>query len=121
MLPNRYYTDNFSDWEDLQKQFSDYNAPANLGKEPKYIYAKYDNGGYDGTAGIIYANKKTGPYYIVASSHCSCYGLEGSWSPTEHSKKEIIRMFKDNQQPYGFYGNETVKEYIKEKFNINLG
>ena len=45
------------------------------------LYATYETGNYEGHSNILY--KKDGKFYENYGSHCSCYGLEGQWSPTE--------------------------------------
>ena len=45
------------------------------------IYAEYDQECYEGYAFILF--RKDGKLYEVNGSHCSCYGLEGQWSPEE--------------------------------------
>lgn len=45
------------------------------------IHARYDTGGYEGDAHVIF--RKEGKLYEVNGSHCSCYGLEGQWAPEE--------------------------------------
>lgn len=43
--------------------------------------AYYDTGCYNGSAQVLF--EKLGKLYICDAGHCSCYGLEDQWSPTE--------------------------------------
>lgn len=49
----------------------------------EFIYASYDTPPYEGYAHVIF--RKNGKLYEVNGSHCSCYGLEGQWTPEETS------------------------------------
>lgn len=73
----------FADWESVCTSFST--------SEPKpdhVIYARYEDGGYDGSALVVYRNKDK--YYLVYGSHCSCYGLEDQFNPTEYNSKDEL-------------------------------
>lgn len=80
------YQGDFDNWEDVQCQF------AMTEKEPtKVIYAAYDTGNWEGHAVVAY-RKGRNKYYLVEGGHCSCYGLEGQWDPTEYiGKAEFIK------------------------------
>ena len=44
------------------------------------LFAWYDDPyGYSGEAFLLF--RKDGEYYTIEGSHCSCFGLEGQWSP----------------------------------------
>ena len=45
------------------------------------LLAYYDYGDYSGNAFVLF--KRGGQYFEVNGGHCSCYGLEGQWSPEE--------------------------------------
>ena len=48
-------------------------------------YYSYEN--YSGEAIVIFEQK--GKLYEVEGSHCSCYGLEGQWSPEEITQEYL--------------------------------
>jgi len=54
----------------------------------EFIYASYDVEGYEGYAHVIY--RLNGKLYEVNGSHCSCYGLEGQWSPEENDLAALL-------------------------------
>jgi hypothetical protein len=67
---------------------------------------------------VIY--EKDGQLYEVHGGHCSCYGLEGQWSPEETSKEyllgEITRMENDpNGYHYGklWEHKDTIKSILE--------
>lgn len=53
------------------------------------IYANYNNEGYEGDAFVLF--RRGGKLFESNGEHCSCYGLEGQWSPEETSL-EALRL-----------------------------
>jgi hypothetical protein len=53
-------------------------------------FAKYEQESYEGSATVIFAHD--GKMYMVSASHCSCNGLEDSWSPDEVTVDMLKRM-----------------------------
>ena len=47
------------------------------------IYGNWDNGDYDGCASFLLIDYTTGKFYEINGSHCSCYGFEGQFTPSE--------------------------------------
>lgn len=82
---NRQY-EGFDGWSAVQREFS-----ADLGPEPTFVFANYEQEGYEGSAIVVTADAPEGPYRIVIGSHCSCMGLEDQWEPTEHGRKDLLR------------------------------
>jgi hypothetical protein len=87
------YFGQFSSLEDVADEFSGsgYYDGGNISKEDilntlrsaKVLYALYGTPSYEGYGFVLY--EKDGKLYEVNGSHCSCYGLEGQWSPEETS------------------------------------
>jgi hypothetical protein len=46
-------------------------------------FAQYEQLHYEGSAFVLF--ERDGRLYECNGSHCSCYGLEGQWSPEETS------------------------------------
>lgn len=87
------YNGHFTNWADVQKEF-DMKEP-----EPEeVIYAEYATGNYVGDAVVVYRNGDT--YFTVEGGHCSCYGLEGKWSPEQYNKDTLIAAW-EKAIPYG--------------------
>lgn len=116
-IQKREYHNDFSDWPSMLKDFGE-----NVSEEPEYVFASYDLDGYDGSAGVIYAWKKDGPYYIVTGSHCSCYGLENQWDPTEHEAKDLAALFtRGKYTPYGFHNmRPELSAWLLTNFDIDI-
>ncbi len=62
-----------------------------------FIQASYDICGYDGNADILYV--QNGKLFEVHGGHCSCYGLEGQWSPEETFPEAALKQecFQNNE------------------------
>ena len=79
------YTDMRAAWQEDGDDFP---------SEDEILVALYDGGSYDGLAFVLF--HRDGKLYEVHGSHCSCYGLEGQWSPEETSWAALgIRTFED--------------------------
>lgn len=84
-------------------------------EETKYdgvniMLAWYEVDGYEGYAFVLF--NKDGKLYTVEGSHCSCYGLEGQWSPDE-TTAEALR----HRMTAGYLGKSYSGE---EEFSIPL-
>lgn len=81
------YIDLFSDWKDVQSNFTTDE------KEPdEVIFAAYKYEDYSGDAVVAYRNGET--YYLNEGSHCSCYGLEDQWQPEAYTKEQFIQALQ---------------------------
>lgn len=58
-------------------------------KGVKILWAEYEQGGYEGDVFVLF--RRAGRLYSVEGSHCSCYGLEGQWSPVETTKEALAK------------------------------
>jgi hypothetical protein len=74
------------------------------------LLAFYDTPSYEGYALVIYRNGDT--YYSVSGSHCSCYGLEGQWEPTDYTKDVLAGLVE--RMIAGCYdvSKDTKKQYL---------
>ena len=72
------------------------------------LLAHYEYENYEGYSYVLFYDKSNGGLYEVTGSHCSCYGLEGQWSPEETSI-EILRAELDR----GRFSNE-IRENIEK-------
>ena len=68
------------DFSDKESMLSNFEIEASALDNCEVIYAHYE-GGYDGSAFVLF--RKDGKLFEVNGSHCSCYGLEGQWTPEE--------------------------------------
>lgn len=69
--------------------------------DEKIIIASYTYEDYSGSAYVLFT--KQGKIYEVTGGHCSCYGLEDQWEPTEVCLPELINRAKN--------GKGTINEY----------
>lgn len=53
----------------------------------QFIIADYTYENYSGSSFVLFT--ENGKLYENHGSHCSCYGLEGQWSPEETSVEEL--------------------------------
>lgn len=102
-MKDREYRGDFEQWADDQKTYGDTvlgsyggNCPT---EEPRYVFAEYQTPSYEGYSTVITSSDGR-KFEVVEGSHCSCYGLEGQWEPTEHTKDEIEKMMGAT---YGFF------------------
>ena len=75
------------DWKDYADVVSSTSYGDELPKEPEIVYAEYENGGYDGSAIIVFV--RDGKWYENNDSHCSCNGLD-TWSPEETTPEALL-------------------------------
>lgn len=83
----------FNDKEDVGQQF-DIKLEDNI----QLLYAHYEQGSYEGEATVIYSQNDK--LYEVHGSHCSCYGLEGQWSPESCTYEDIVARLENGSFPY---------------------
>lgn len=86
------YSGGFDTWADVQREFQ-----IDLKEPSQVLYAGYDRDGYDGSAQVVYRQGRR--YYVVEGGHCSCYGLEGQFDPTEYRGKRELRTALEKAFP----------------------
>ncbi len=73
------------------------------------LLASYSYENYSGDAFVLF--RKGGKLYEVNGGHCSCYGLEGQWSPEETAVDALMHRLEAGHLGKGDYdGNEFAKE-----------
>lgn len=109
------YHEDFGSWEDVKGQFEpDWNGNSTglswgssissrhqkvPATEPEdVLYAEYDNGGYDGSAIVIY--RQGDKVFEVSGVHCSCYGLEDQWTPEEFDIPTYLAFVEKTQSSW---------------------
>lgn len=91
------YLGSINSKEDIANEFQ---IDVSLLEDCQILFAAYTQEQYEGSALVIYL--KDGKLYENSGSHCSCYGLEGQWSPEETCMEALkIRDLKY----YGFEKN----------------
>lgn len=79
------YEEGFACNEDICREFQ---IDENELHDAVVYAAVYRYGNYEGNAVVIF--EKDGQLYSVHGGHCSCYGLEGQWSPEKESWENIL-------------------------------
>lgn len=87
----------WSEPADVLRSFEEKDLP-----NVEILYGCYESGGYDGYATVIYRDRDDGKLYLVEGSHCSCYGLEGQWSPSETTVEALRMMPRDEERREDF-------------------
>jgi hypothetical protein len=78
---NKVYFSCWSDYAEMRKDF-DMEFNATFPRPDQILFASYGQYSYEGDAVVIYRGDD-GKLYEVQGGHCSCYGLEGQWTPDE--------------------------------------
>ena len=80
------------------------------------LFASYGAQGYEGDSFVLL--EKDGKLFEVNAGHCSCYGLEGQFKPSEVTLIELEhRLVKGKMGEDNYSGNEYAKE-LKEFLGI---
>jgi hypothetical protein len=70
-------------------------------KDVEILLASYGTPSYEGYAFVLF--RRDGKLWEVNGSHCSCYGLEGQWSPEETSVEVLRHRVKEGNLGKGDY------------------
>jgi hypothetical protein len=57
-----------------------------------------------------------GKYYINEAGHCSCYGFEGQWSPSEVTEEYLLSEHFLSQKRYNSV-RDKVKKHLQKWFD----
>ena len=96
------------------------NFEADLGAEPRLVYAVYSTPAYEGSPTVIFW--RDGKWFEAGGGHCSCYGLEGQWDakeidPTEHlaaiKEGKKILLVADSEGDYPEATQENFDKWLK--------
>lgn len=97
MSKKEIFLDDF--WAETKKESLDimarkFEVPVSEFRGCTFIVAQYSYEDYSGGSYCLF--KKDGKLYENYGSHCSCYGLEEQWEPTEADIGAILlRLYKD--------------------------
>lgn len=74
---------------------------------------------YEGTAFVLFERGEK--MYEVHGSHCSCYGLEDQWEPSEVTIEELLFRLEKGECYYFFYEErELMTEILMKKLRRKI-
>lgn len=76
------------------------------------LLASYGSGSYEGDAFVLF--QRGGKLYEVNGSHCSCYGLEGQWSPEETTIEELRHRLEEGELGSGGYCDNKFDDELRQ-------
>ena len=92
----------FDEWENCTAE--DIFAEFEVGKEERegveILFAWYNCPPYEGNAYVLF--RKDGKFYDIVGGHCSCFGLEGQWDPTETTIEALRMRCEKGSVGYGY-------------------
>lgn len=112
-MENRVYKDRFESWNDLRQEFGEFNWSTNKTdtkvpeEEPLYVFAVYSYECYEGDCEVFFSHDGV-TFFTNPAAHCSCFGLEDQWDPSEIDVGAIRHMLTEGAT----YG--VLEEYRKE-------
>ena len=94
----------FQNWKNVEEVLNDFRTDAPL-KDEEVLFAWYGYGDYCGDARVLF--QRDGKLYEVSAGHCSCYGLEDQWNPTEVTWEQLAMRPVSEYRSYDDAGNEA--------------
>ena len=70
----------FDNWNSYDAMVADFSQAVDA-NDDEILFAQYGYESYEGNACVLF--QRNGVLYRVDAGHCSCYGLEGQWTPEE--------------------------------------
>lgn len=83
-----------------QKEVRD-EVPADFPTEDQILFASYGGAMYEGDATVVFM--RDGKIFENHGGHCSCYGLEGQWSPEETTHAALAMREKKEADKYYYF------------------
>lgn len=82
------------------------------------LFASYGTDNYSGDAWVMF--EQEGKLYEVSASHCSCFGCEEQWSPSEIILEELANRLKPDNEYFGkdSYSDNEFAEELKQFLGI---
>ncbi len=102
---------------DSIEQISD-NFKENIPDDIVVHYAYYQYRDYSGSALVLFSQGDK--LYEVNGSHCSCYGLEGQWSPEETTVESLKFRLENGDMSYYIYDDMTKSDFLKMLVSIKF-
>lgn len=77
----------------------------------RILFAYYEYENYSGHAYVLF--EQNGKLFEVTGSHCSCYGLEGQWEPSEVTTDAVRHTLDTGSNYYLDNNGEAHKAAIR--------
>jgi hypothetical protein len=98
----------YGDFENEEDVFQNFSVSDADREGVGIFFAVYDTPPYEGYALVIFV--RNGKFYVVEGSHCSCYGLEGQWTPDEVDLRVLFHMAQNAEGGlFNDYSGEILK------------
>lgn len=91
------FVDLFGNPEDVFNQFD---VRGEDRQRYQILYAMYEYECYSGSAWVFGYDHVDETFFETSGSHCSCYGLEGQWSPESLSLAEIEEFLRRGRKEF---------------------
>lgn len=88
-------------WEEQKLEMS---KALTMHEGENILFASYGQDNYSGDAWVMF--EKEGKLYEVSASHCSCYGCENQWNPSEIVLEELENRLKSSE----YFGKDTYSD-----------
>lgn len=105
----------FESFENAQGVYGDKQTIPEKGSI-EMIFATYGHGSYDGSAFVLY--RQDGKLFTVQGSHCSCFGLEGQWSPVEVTKESLLHEIEKGKLGKDSYYNDEEHNFAPKLLEV---
>lgn len=87
-------------------------------KNNNILFASYSSANYSGDAWVLFETE--GKLFEVNGGHCSCYGLEGQWSPEEVMLEELENRLVNGEFGEDDYSDNNFKEKLCEFIGVEF-
>lgn len=88
----------------------------------EWLFGSYTYESYSGDAYVLF--KRDGKLFVVSGGHCSCYGLEGQWDPTETTMEAVLHELNVGTLGASSYGSEfkaELTQFLQEVTEEDFG
>ena len=107
-------------WNDEKELYEAFEETG--GEHYEILIAFHHAEAYEGSAFVLYRDRRDGKLYIVEGSHCSCMGFEHQWCPGETTLDALRVMYgtpKDDDymwQQGDDYPHRTVHMWLQRNY-----
>lgn len=101
-------------WEENKRKMD--NALKRYGGK-NILFASYGTDNYSGDAFVLF--EEDGKLFEVNGDHCSCYGLEGQWSPDETTIEALTHRLTTGTMGVNAYSDNEFAAELKEFIGVS--